>query len=147
MRAHRASTARCPAPTPRDEREGLFTADEAARELGVSMHTVHRWLRDGILAGQQTTPHAPWRILLTEEVRQRPAGGDAPADWVGLDEAARWLGLPKSTVAHWVKHGKLRAMHTTVGKRECWRIDLSSAGRELQQELFDSMINPATKDP
>jgi excisionase family DNA binding protein len=136
-----------PAPTPRDEREGPFTADEAARELGVSMHTVHRWLRDGVLAGQQLTPRAPWRILLTDEVRQRLAGGAAPADWVGLDEAARRLGMPKSTVAHLVKQGKLPAMRTTVGKRECWRIDLSSATCAPQHDLFDSMINPDTKDP
>jgi DNA invertase Pin-like site-specific DNA recombinase/ribosomal protein S18 acetylase RimI-like enzyme len=136
----------CPSPTPRDEREGPFTADEAARELGVSMHTVHRWLRDGLLAGEQLTPRAPWRILLTDEVRGRLAGGAAPADWVGLDEAARRLGLGKSLVAHLVKQGKLRAMRTTVGKRECWRIDVSSARCGLQPELFDSMINPDTKD-
>jgi hypothetical protein len=56
---------KCPAPVPRDDREGPFTADEAARELGVSMHALHCWLRDGILVGQQATPRAPWRILLT----------------------------------------------------------------------------------
>lgn len=137
----------CPAPTPRDEREGPFTADEAARELGVSMHTVHRWLRDGLLAGEQLTPRAPWRILLTDDVRRRLAGGAAPAGWVGLDEAARRLGLGKSLVAHLVKQGKLRAVRTTVGKRECWRIDVSSADCGLQPELFDSMINPDTEDP
>jgi DNA invertase Pin-like site-specific DNA recombinase len=138
---------KCPAPVPRDDREGPFTADEAARELGVSMHTVHRWLRDGILVGQQATARAPWRILLTEDVRRRLAGGAAPPDWVGLDEAARRLGRPKSTVAHWVKTGKLPAMRTTVGKRECWRIDLSSAPCGQQPELFDPMINADTKDP
>jgi len=138
---------KCPAPVPRDDREGPFTADEAARELGVSMHTVHRWLRDGILVGQQATPRAPWRILLTEDVRRRLAGGATPPDWVGLDEAARRLGMPRSTVAHLVKQGKLPAMRTTVGKRESWRIDVSSADCGLQPELFDSMINAATKDP
>lgn len=138
---------KCPAPLPRDEREGPFTADEAARELGVSMHTVHRWLRDGILVGQQATPRAPWRILLTDDVRQRLAGGAAPPDWVGLDEAARRLGMPRSTVAHWVKQGKLPAMRTTVGKRECWRIDLSSVTCGRQHDLFDSTINANTQDP
>src|SRR5262249_14131743 len=135
-----------PAPTPRDEREGPFTADQAARELGVSMHTVHRWLRDGILAGQQVTPRAPWRILLTDDIRRRLAGGDAPADWVGLNEAARRLGLPKASVAHLVKQGRLRAVRTTVGKRECWKIGVSSANCGLQPELFDSMINARSSD-
>jgi Recombinase zinc beta ribbon domain len=113
---HKNHIPACPKRKPRDEREGPFTADEAARELGVSMHTVHRWLRDGVLAGEQATPWAPWRILLTEDVRRRLAGGCAPEGWVGLTEAARRLGMSQSLVAHWVKQGKLRAVRTTVGK-------------------------------
>ena len=42
------------------------------------MSTIHRWLRDGILAGQQSTPGAPWRIVLTPEIRQRVVTGSAP---------------------------------------------------------------------
>ncbi|MBK7583342.1 MAG: hypothetical protein IPI67_24520 [Myxococcales bacterium] len=49
---------KCPTPKPRDEREGPFTADQA-RGLGVSMHTIHRWLRDGTLSGQQATERLP----------------------------------------------------------------------------------------
>ena len=88
-----------------DGRDGPFTADEAARELGVTASTVHRWLREGVLAGAQATSNAPWRIVLSEEVRQRLAGGAAPAGWVGLSEAARRLGLSKSLVAYMVKQG------------------------------------------
>jgi len=62
------------------------------------MNTVHRWLREGVLAGEQLTPGAPWRIALTEEARQRLSGDEAPAEWVGLSEAARWLRLSKSHV-------------------------------------------------
>ncbi|HEY3195161.1 MAG TPA: recombinase family protein [Candidatus Dormibacteraeota bacterium] len=127
-------------------RDGPFTADEAARELGVSMHTVHRWLREGVLAGEQATPSAPWRILLTEEVRRRLAGGAVPEGWVGLDEAARRLGIGKSLVAHWVKQGKLRAVRTTVGKRPCWRIDVSSTDCGNQSGLFDRTGNDTTKE-
>jgi excisionase family DNA binding protein len=136
----------CTKKTPRDDCEGPFTADEAARELGVSMHTVHRWLREGVLAGEQATPKAPWRILLTEDVRRRLAGSSAPEGWVGLDEAARRLGVGKSLVAHWVKQGKLRAVRTTVGKRQCWRIDVSSTDSGRQIGLLDRMGNAATKE-
>lgn len=136
----------CTKKTPRDDREGPFTADEAARELGVSMHTVHRWLREGVLAGEQATPKAPWRILLTEDVRRRLAGSSAPEGWVGLDEAARRLGVGKSLVAHWVKQGKLRAVRTTVGKRQCWRIEVSSTDSGRQIGLLDRMGNAATKE-
>ena len=80
-----------------------------------------------VLAGEQVTPGAPWRIVLTGEIRQRLCGGEAPAGWVGLSEAARRLGLSKSHVAYLVKTGKLKAVQTTVGKRRCWRIDVDSA--------------------
>jgi excisionase family DNA binding protein len=136
----------CPKQPLRDEREGPFTADEAARELGVSMHTVHRWLREGLLAGEQATPRAPWRIRLTDDVRRRIGGGSAPEGWVGLKEAAQRLGTSKSMVAYWVKEGKLNAVRTTVGKRDCWRIDVSSADCARQPALFDSMINCPNKE-
>ena len=95
-----------PKPEPRDEREGPFTLDDAARELEVRPATVQRWLKEGLLAGQQSVPGAPWRIVLSEEVRRRLSGGDAPAGWVGLSEAARRLGMGKSHVAYLVKQSK-----------------------------------------
>lgn len=125
-----------PKPPARDPREGPFTADEAAAELGVTSSTVHRWLRDGVLPGRQLAPGAPWRIVLTEELRQQLAGGDAPAGWVGLTEAARRLGLGKQRVAYMVKRGKLPAMRTKVGKRMVWRIDVSSTDCGRQDDLF-----------
>lgn len=137
----------CRKPIVRDPREGPFTADEATVELGVCMTTIHRWLRDGVLAGTQATPGAPWRIVLSEEVRQRLVGGEAPRGWVGLGEASRQLGLPKQRVAYLVKTGKLRAMRTTVGKRCCWRIDLSSADSGAcgsKPGLFDQTNNADT---
>jgi DNA invertase Pin-like site-specific DNA recombinase len=106
LRHHHGISA-CTKKKPRDEREGPFSADEAARELGVTASTVHHWLREGVLAGEQATPRAPWRILLSEDVRRRLVGGDVPSGWVGLAEAAKRLGVGKSLVAYWVKRGKL----------------------------------------
>ncbi len=132
---------KCKQPLVSDPRHGPFNAEEAARELGVTMSTVHRWLRDGILAGEQLTPGAPWRIVLREEVRARLNGGEAPQAWVGLTEAARRLGVSKSQVAYWVKSGKLAAVRVTVGKRLCWRIDVDSATCGKQVDILDQMIN------
>ena len=131
---------KCPKPLAKDP-------VEAARELGVTISTVHRWLRDGVLAGEQLTPGAPWRIVLTAEVRKRLSGGEAPTGWVGLSEAARRLGVAKSQVAYWVKTGKLTAVQTTVGKRRCWRIDFDSATCGKQAGLFDPMSNTVTVHP
>ena len=108
---------------------------------------MHHWLRQGVLAGEQLTPRAPWRILLTEDVRRRLTGGDAPAGWVGLAEAAKRLGVGKSLVAYWVKRGKLNAVRTRVGKRPCWRIDVSSTSCARQSDLLDQMINADDEEP
>ena len=120
-----------------DPLQGPFNAEQAAHELGVAMGTVHRWLREGILAGEQLTPGAPWRIVLTDEVRDRLAGTQAPEGWVGVTEAARRLGVSKPLVAYWVKSGKLTARRVTVGKRKCWRIDIESATCGRQNDIFD----------
>jgi len=133
-------------PRVHDPREGPFTVEEAARELEVSPSTIHRWLREGVLRGGQVAPGAPWRIVLTEEIRRRLTAGEAPAGWVGLGEAARRLGVPKSTAAHWVNTGKLRAVRTMIGKRSCWRIELSSTDESRQIDLLDQMTKRRSTD-
>src|ERR1700757_4620159 len=55
-----------PAPLP----EGaLLTVKQAAVALGTATSTIHRWLNDGFIGGEQLTPGAPWRIRLTEDLR------------------------------------------------------------------------------
>ncbi|MCA1682006.1 MAG: recombinase family protein, partial [Actinobacteria bacterium] len=50
-----------------DPQEGeLLTVTDAAQELGLAPSTLHRWLGDGFIAGEQLTPGAPWRIRLTD---------------------------------------------------------------------------------
>jgi len=120
-----------------DPHQGPFNAEQAARELGVTMSTVHRWLRDGVLAGEQLTAGAPWQIVLTDEIRERLAGSQAPEDWVGVTEAARRLGVSTSLVTYWVKSGKLAAVRVTVGKRRCWKIDIKSTTCGQQHDFFE----------
>ena len=136
----------CATKIARDPKEGPFNADEAAIELGVAVVTIHRWLREGVLPGRQMTPGAPWRITLTDEVRRRLSGGDAPSGWVGLTEAARRLGLGKANVAHQVKQGKIPAVRVKVGKRTCWRIDVSSVKDRRQPDMFDQMRTDDSKE-
>jgi DNA invertase Pin-like site-specific DNA recombinase len=46
----------------------LMTIRKAAVVLGVAPSTIHRLLNDGIIAGEQLTPGAPWRIRLTDDL-------------------------------------------------------------------------------
>src|SRR5262249_32114714 len=49
----------------------LVTVDGAAEILGLASSTVHRWLNEGVIAGEQLTPGAPWRIRVTDDLRSR----------------------------------------------------------------------------
>ena len=41
-----------------------MTVAQAARELGLSASTIHRWINKGFLPQGQTIPGVPWQIRL-----------------------------------------------------------------------------------
>ena len=100
-----------PAPPP-DPDTGLVTIAQAATQLGVSNATIYRWLRAGLVPGEQTTPHAPWRIRMTEELRARFVP-QMPDGYLPLDEAAKRLGSSRQTVLHKVQRGELKAVQSS----------------------------------
>ena len=71
----------------------MVTIATAANELGVSTATVHRWLREGFITGEQITPGAPWQIRLTPELRARVCE-HAPDGWLPLTQAAKRSASP-----------------------------------------------------
>ena len=87
--------------------------------------TVHRWLREGFITGQQITPGAPWQIRLTAELRERVCE-HAPDGWLPLKQAARALGVARQTVLHQVQRGERRAIEVTQGRRTGLRIEVPS---------------------
>jgi DNA invertase Pin-like site-specific DNA recombinase len=112
-----------PAAPPPDPDSELVTIHRAADELGVSHFTIRRWLRDGLLPGEQTTPGSPWRIRLTDEVRGRFVP-NVPDGFVALAEAAKRLGVARQTVLHQVQRGERRALEVTQGRRKGLRIEV-----------------------
>jgi hypothetical protein len=114
-----------PAAPPVDPASGIFTIDQAALELGVAETTIYRWLRAGLLPGEQTTPHAPWRIRLTPEVRSRFVP-EVPDGFLPLDAAAKALGVARQTVLHKVERGELHAVQVMSGRRKGLRIQVSN---------------------
>jgi len=94
---------------------------QAARILGINTSTVHRWLNDGFIAGEQITPGAPWRIRITDELRARFVE-QAPANYLPMLEATMKLGVSRQTVLQRVKRGELDALLVTRGRRKGLRI-------------------------
>jgi excisionase family DNA binding protein len=121
-----------PAAPPPDPDGEVVTIAQAATQLGVSTSTIRRWLADGLLPGEQSTPHAPWRIRLTDDVRRRFVP-ELPDGFVPLAQAARALGVARQTVLHKVQRGELEAVQVTNGRRKGLRIQVSGA----EAGLFD----------
>ena len=113
----------------------MVTIAKAASEFGVSTATVHRWLREGFITGEQITPGAPWQIQLTPELRGRVCE-HAPDGWLPLTQAADALGVARQTVLHKVQHGELAAVYVHNGKRKGLRIQV----KPDQVGLFDNHI-------
>ncbi len=98
-----------------------MTIRQAAAALAVAPSTIHRLLNDGMIAGEQLTPGAPWRIRLTNGLKAR-FNGQAPDDFLPMREATRALGLSRQTVLQRVKRGELEAVHVVRGKQKGLRI-------------------------
>lgn len=112
-----------PAQTPEGE---LATVEQAAQILGVAPSTVHRWLNDGFIAGEQLTAGAPWRIRMSEELRACFVE-HAPEGYVPMLDATRILGVSRQTVLQRVKRGELHAVHVRCGRRKGLRIKAPAA--------------------
>jgi excisionase family DNA binding protein len=103
---------------------------EAAHELGVVPSTVHRWINDGFIPAEQTTPGAPWRIRLTDELRARFVE-DTPDGYLPMLEATHALGVSRQTVLQRVKRGELDAVHVRAGRRKGLRIRVPAPAQGL----------------
>ena len=109
------------------------TVEKAAQILGVVPSTVHRWLNEGFIAGEQITPGAPWRIRMDETIKSHFVES-TPHGYVPMIEATKILGATRQTVLQRVKRGELQAVHVCQGRRKGLRIKIV----ENQPSLFDS---------
>jgi DNA invertase Pin-like site-specific DNA recombinase len=122
----------CFEPKPTSGDGELLTIKRAAIALGVAPSTMHRLINDGIIAGEQLTPGAPWRIRLTDDLKVR-FNGEAGEDFLPMREAMRALGVSRQTVLQRVKRGELQAVHVLRGRQKGLRIKVI----DRQTELFD----------
>ena len=122
-------------PSTRTDDGTLVTIRKAAEVLGVATSTVHRWLNDGFIDGEQSTPGAPWRIRINEAFRPRFME-QAPPGYVPMREATNRLGVSRQTVLQRVKRGELDAIHIRAGKKKALRIRVPADN----PSLFDQCI-------
>jgi DNA invertase Pin-like site-specific DNA recombinase/predicted DNA-binding transcriptional regulator AlpA len=119
LRRYRGIPRYQPPATPPDGE--LVSIRKAAQILGMNTSSIHRWLADGFIAGEQVTPGAPWQIRITDEVRSRIVP-EAPPEYLPMIEATAKLGVSRQTVLHRVKRGELEAMLVRQGRRKGLRI-------------------------
>jgi DNA invertase Pin-like site-specific DNA recombinase/uncharacterized protein YndB with AHSA1/START domain len=119
LRHHHEIACHTPADDPREGE--LLTVTDAAAQLGLAPSTLHRWLGDGFIAGEQLTPGAPWHIRLTDDLRALFVD-DAPDGWLAMLEATLAYGVSRQTIMQRVKRGELQAVHVRTGRRKGLRI-------------------------
>ena len=120
-------------PSTRPEEGELVTVAKAAQILGIATSTMHRWLADGFVGGEQLTPGAPWRIRISKEIRERFVEA-APEGYVPIVDAMRLLRVSRQTVLQRVKRGVIPAVHVRSGKRNGLYINVL----DTQESLFDN---------
>jgi DNA invertase Pin-like site-specific DNA recombinase len=99
----------------------LVSIRKAAQILGMNTSSIHRWLADGFIAGEQVTPGAPWQIRITDELRARIVQQEPPG-YLPMMETTIKLGVSRQTVLQRVKRGELEAVLVRQGRRKGLRI-------------------------
>jgi hypothetical protein len=110
----------------------LLSVQAAADQLGVAASTLLRWLNDGFVGGEQVTPGAPWRIRMSNELKNLIAP-EVPPGYVAMPQAMRLLGVSRQTIMQRVKRGDLSVVHVSRGKQKGLRIRVL----DNQPQLFD----------
>jgi len=112
----------------------LVTIRKAAQILGMNTSTIHRWLADGFIAGEQVTPGAPWQIRINDQLRSRIVE-QAPPEYLPMLEATLKLGVSRQTVLQRVKRGELQAVLVRQGRRKGLRIKVVNQQPTLFEQL------------
>jgi predicted DNA-binding transcriptional regulator AlpA len=110
----------------------LVSIRKAAQILGMNTSSIHRWLADGFIAGEQVTPGAPWQIRITDELRSRIVQ-ETPPGYLAMMETTIKLGISRQTVLQRVKRGELEAVLVRQGRRKGLRIKVV----DQQPPLFE----------
>jgi hypothetical protein len=112
----------------------LVSIRKAAQILSMNTSSIHRWLADDFIAGEQVTPGAPWQIRINDELRARIVQ-QAPPEYLPMLETTIKLGVSRQTVLQRVKRGELQAVLVRQGRRKGLPIKMV----EQQPTLFGQL--------
>jgi DNA invertase Pin-like site-specific DNA recombinase len=121
-RKQHISTA-CPAvsSTPGPRGDGLISAAQAARELGVNPSMIADWFRRGWLVGHQPRPGTPVWVRLTPQDRQRLDGSAClTPDMIPLAQATAVLHLSPEQLQEEIRAGRLVTYRLLIKNRWRW---------------------------
>jgi hypothetical protein len=121
-------------PPPEPPSGELVSIRKAAQILEMNTSSIHRWLADGFIAGEQVTPGAPWQIRITDELRARIVE-QAPPEYLPMLETTLKLGVSRQSVLQRVKRGELEAVLVRQGRRKGLRIKVV----DRQPPLFEQL--------
>jgi len=114
LRARFGIPARGRRPDGEDDPADLVAVPEAARELGTSVGSLYRWIREGIVPAERAGPGCPLRVRLDDTVRSR-FRDTVPQGYVSLAAAQRELGVSRQTLWVRIREGSLQPLRVTRG--------------------------------
>jgi len=98
-----------------DALSDLVSVLEAAQAVGVMDSTVYSWIKSGRLTAQ-SSPQGRRVSLAAVQALVAPPDPDAPADAVAIHEAMRLAEVSRTTIAAWLKRGRLPSWQGRHGR-------------------------------
>ena len=138
---HRHGIAACPPPEADASGVPAVGAMEAAAELGVTVTTLYRWIRKGLVPSvQPDVSGAPVRVRLTDDFRSRFCP-TPPDGFVPLATAVRRLGVTRQTIWKRMRTGQLQAIYVTRGRHRGLHVRIDP---EMETPLLPGLVPPDT---
>ncbi len=97
----------------------------AARELGVSVSSLYRWIEQGWVPAERSGPEGALRVRLDARVRAKFRAA-VPEGYVRAEAAARELGVSRQTIWSRIRAGSLPALRVVRGAERGLYVRLDS---------------------
>ena len=125
--AHGIAACRLPAPAAGEQ---LRSVADAARELGVSVSSLYRWIEQGFVPAEQAGPGEPLQVRLDAAARAR-FRDTVPDGFVPVAAALRQLGVSRQTLWEWIRAQSVAALRIPRGPEKGLYVKLERSSQPL----------------